>query len=185
MNARRLLRYLKGRLLTPIWGARGAAITDRIIVDGAAPYLWSRGLLDLGSRVSFRGHGARVRLVVSQGGSLRIGSRSFINSGVIIDVKQSVIIGENCLIGDGAQIRDSDYHEVDENGGIRTAPIVLGDNVWLGADCKIMPGVVIGSHSVVAAGSIVTKSVPDRTLVAGNPAREIRKIVASDTFRRT
>ena len=87
--------------------------------------------------------------------------------------------------GEDAQIRDCDYHEVDEGGGVRVAPIVRGYNVRLGADCKIMPGITIGCHSGVAAGSVVTKSVPEKTLVAGNPAREIRELIASEGFYRT
>ena len=51
-----------------------------------------------------------------------------------------------------------------------TAPVVIGDNVWIGANATILPGVTIGSMSVVAAGAVVTKDVPSGVLVAGNPA---------------
>lgn len=60
--------------------------------------------------------------------------------------------------------------------GITTRPIVIGDDVWIGAGAVILPGVTIGSHCVVAAGAVVTTDVPDGTLVAGIPAKTVRKI---------
>jgi len=56
------------------------------------------------------------------------------------------------------------------------APITIGDNVWIGRAAIVLPGVTIGDHSVVAAGSVVTKSVPANAIVAGNPARVLRYI---------
>jgi acetyltransferase-like isoleucine patch superfamily enzyme len=61
---------------------------------------------------------------------------------------------------------------------------VLGDNVWIGRAAIVLPGVTIGDHSMVAAGSVVTKDVPPRVVVAGNPAKVVREITASDEWRR-
>jgi acetyltransferase-like isoleucine patch superfamily enzyme len=58
---------------------------------------------------------------------------------------------------------------------------VIGDNVWIGAFATILPGVVIGSGSVIGTGAVVTKSVPENTLVAGNPARVIRSLAGGET----
>lgn len=55
-------------------------------------------------------------------------------------------------------------------------PITVGNDVWIGGSCVILPGVTIGDHSVVAAGSVVTKDVPANTIVAGNPAKILKKI---------
>jgi acetyltransferase-like isoleucine patch superfamily enzyme len=64
-----------------------------------------------------------------------------------------------------------------DNGmDIEGAPIVIEDNVWLGANVVVMPGVTIGKHSVVAAGSVVTKDVPPDTIVAGVPAKVVKKL---------
>ena len=60
--------------------------------------------------------------------------------------------------------------------GISTKPVVIGDDVWIGANSVILPGVTIGSHCVVAAGAVVTKDVPDHTLVGGVPAKVIKNI---------
>ena len=64
---------------------------------------------------------------------------------------------------------------IDEQG-ITTKPIIIGDDVWIGANAVILPGVTIGKHCVVAAGAVVTKDVPDNTIVGGVPAKEIKKI---------
>jgi acetyltransferase-like isoleucine patch superfamily enzyme len=64
---------------------------------------------------------------------------------------------------------------IDEQG-ISTKPVVIGDDVWIGANAVILPGVTIGRHVVVAAGAVVTKDVPDYSLVAGVPAKEIKKL---------
>ena len=64
---------------------------------------------------------------------------------------------------------------IDEQG-FSTKPIVIEDDVWIGANAVILPGVTIGKHVVVAAGAVVTKDVPDNTIVGGVPAKEIKKI---------
>lgn len=65
---------------------------------------------------------------------------------------------------------------IDEQG-ISTQPVIIGDDVWIGANAVILPGVTIGNHAVVAAGAVVTKDVPDNTIVGGVPAKEIKKIL--------
>lgn len=64
---------------------------------------------------------------------------------------------------------------IDEQG-VSTKPVVIGDDVWIGANAVILPGVTIGRHCVVAAGAVVTKDVPDHTLVGGVPAKVIKNI---------
>ena len=60
--------------------------------------------------------------------------------------------------------------------GVSTQPVVIGDDVWIGANAVILPGVTIGRHCVVAAGAVVTKDVPDNTVVGGVPAKIIKKL---------
>ena len=64
---------------------------------------------------------------------------------------------------------------IDEQG-VSTKPVVIGDDVWIGTNAVILPGVTIGSHCVVAAGAVVTKDIPDHTLVGGVPAKVIKNI---------
>jgi acetyltransferase-like isoleucine patch superfamily enzyme len=67
---------------------------------------------------------------------------------------------------------------------VGVAPIRIGNNVWIGRNALIFPGVDIGDHSVIGAGSIVTRSIPDRSVAVGNPARPIKRLSASDGFVR-
>ena len=60
--------------------------------------------------------------------------------------------------------------------GVSTKPVIIGDDIWIGANAVVLPGVSIGNHSVVAAGAVVTKDVPPHTLVAGVPAKIIKEI---------
>jgi len=92
-----------------------------------------------------------------------------------------VTIGSHVNIAQGVTVTALN-HNFDKPGiridqqGITTRPIVIGDDVWIGAGAVILPGVTIGSHCVVAAGAVVTTDVPDGTLVAGIPAKTVRKI---------
>lgn len=112
------------------------------------------------------------RLHVGEGAELRLGS-GYINYGGDITCCTQVVIGDNCLIGPQVVIRDDDAHEV--IGSARKAPIIIGDNVWVGMRAVILKGVTIGDGAIVAAGAVVTKDVPPRTIVGGNPARVIRE----------
>jgi maltose O-acetyltransferase len=105
----------------------------------------------------------------------------FINYGCSISASQQVRIGDDCSIGTHAIIMDNDFHEIDP-GRRRlrpaSAPIVLEENVWLGARVTVLKGVTIGRDSVVAAGSVVTRDIPPGTIAAGVPARVIRSLEA-------
>lgn len=84
-------------------------------------------------------------------------------------------IGENTLISWDCCIIDRDYHKLGTEESV--APIKIGKNVWIGCRSLILKGVTIGDSAVVAAGSVVTKDVPARAMVAGNPAKIIKENV--------
>jgi acetyltransferase-like isoleucine patch superfamily enzyme len=110
------------------------------------------------------------------GATVAIGARTYLNERIRITCKRSVEIGEDCAIAWDVWITDTDYHSLD--GADPIAPVSIGDHVWIGARSAILKGVDIGTDAVVAAGSVVTKDVPARALVAGNPARVIRENVS-------
>jgi acetyltransferase-like isoleucine patch superfamily enzyme len=110
-----------------------------------------------------------------RGAVLSIGEGSFVNHRSELIAHERVEIGRHCLFAWDVQVMDSDSHSVD--GLPHTAPVVIGDRVWIGCRATVLKGVTIGDGAVVAAGSVVTRDVPARALVAGNPARLVREDV--------
>lgn len=108
---------------------------------------------------------AKSRLIIGDG--VAIGDRTEIHAG------NSVTIGNGTLIAWDCCIMDRDYHKL---GGDteKTAPVVIGNHVWIGCNVLVMKGVTIGDGAVIAAGSVVTKDVPAGALVGGNPAKIIK-----------
>jgi acetyltransferase-like isoleucine patch superfamily enzyme len=109
---------------------------------------------------------------------ISIGNRCALN-GAIIHCNEKVIIGSNCMIGPGTIICDNNSHRVSKDFSERikkaeSSPIIIKDNVWIGMNCLIMKGVTIGENSIIAAGSLVVKDVPDNCLYGGHPARLIK-----------
>lgn len=115
-----------------------------------------------------------ARISIHPGAILDLGS-GYINHNVSIGCHKMIKIGENVAIAENVVIRDSDNHDfISEKAHIRTAPIIIGDKVWIGMNAVILKGVKIGNNCVVAAGSVVTKDIPDNSLVAGVPAQIIK-----------
>jgi acetyltransferase-like isoleucine patch superfamily enzyme len=139
------------------------------------------GDVRLGERVRIRATHVPVELAAGPGAVIEIGDRCYINSGVSIGAQERVTIGKNCAIGNYSLIMDSDFHNTEDHlqPGI-AAPVVLEDNVWLGARVTVLKGVRIGQGAVVAAGAVVTRDVPPRTVVAGVPAKVIRFLEKND-----
>lgn len=97
--------------------------------------------------------------------------------GCYIDGRNGIKLGKNVWIGPGVSIISMN-HDLDDYNQYRiTDPIRIGDNSWLGAHSIILPSVVLGEHTIVAAGAVVSKSFPEgNQVLAGNPAKQIRKL---------
>jgi acetyltransferase-like isoleucine patch superfamily enzyme len=93
---------------------------------------------------------------------------------VAIKCGNHIKIGYGVFIAENVIIRDDDGHDIIDGRHVRSKPILIGDHVWIGTNALILKGVTIGSGSIVAAGAIVNKDVPPRTLVGGVPARIIK-----------
>ncbi|HMP71828.1 MAG TPA: acyltransferase [Kiritimatiellia bacterium] len=113
-------------------------------------------------------------LSISPGARVFLGS-GYINSGLRLDCYESIRIGFSVAIGPEVIIRDSDNHSLDDKP--LTAPVVIGDHVWIGARAMILKGVTIGDGAVIAAGAVVTRNIPPGALATGVPARVIREDV--------
>lgn len=141
----------------------------------------SRMILKEHSRLICRGHiqmFESVKIECLPGAVFEIGNKTYINHDSEIRCRSHISIGDNVSIAYGVLIQDSDYHTVYREDGMpkpETLPIVIEDNVWIGACAIILKGVTLGEGCVVAAGAVVTKNVPASSLVAGNPARVIKQ----------
>ena len=111
---------------------------------------------------------------INEGARLVLGS-GYINMHVAIDCYSAITIGDNVAISERVVIRDSDNHRIGDRE--RSAPIHIGDRVWIGVNAVILKGVTIGDGAVVAAGAVVTRDVPAAALVGGVPAKIIRERV--------
>lgn len=118
---------------------------------------------------------------INQGAIVKIGDHTRIH-GSCIHAREKIEIGNNCLIAGNCQIFDCSAHHLsfDDptnrlNTPGETKPILVEDNVWIGANCIILPGVKIGHGSIIGAGSVVTKSIPPMVIAAGNPARVVEE----------
>ncbi len=105
-----------------------------------------------------------------------------INYGCFILAKDKITIGENSTLAYNVSILTSanpngPHNLLSKIYPAKTAPVTIKDNVWVGANSVILPGVTIGSCCVIAAGAVVNRDVPDNTMVGGVPAKFIKKIV--------
>ena len=113
-------------------------------------------------------------------GNVEIGDDVFFNRACTLVCREAVSIGRGCRFGEMVSIHDESYalsrDEPIGSLGQLTAPIVIAENVWVGAKATILRGVRVGKNSVIGANAVVTKDIPENTVVVGNPARVIRQL---------
>jgi acetyltransferase-like isoleucine patch superfamily enzyme len=111
------------------------------------------------------------------GKNISVGKNVFINSGCSFQDQGGIAIGDGVLIGHNVVLATLN-HDIDprKRGTMHPAPIVIGKNVWIGANATVLPGVTIGEGAVIAAGAVVTKDVPANVIVGGVPAKMIKEI---------
>jgi len=123
---------------------------------------------------------SRVKIMCDvEGAEIYIGKNTRIH-GSCIHAFKKIHIGNDCLIAANCQIFDANGHHSSanqrHNSNGEAKEIKIGDNVWIGANSIILPGVSIGSNSIIAAGSVVNKSIPGEHIAGGNPAKSIKRI---------
>lgn len=147
-------------------GHPGARIARGVKLTGPGTYRLERGsILRKG-----------VRAWVGGGATLHLQRGAIVGERCIINVESGVTMGENSEISWDTQLLDTDFHDITAPDGSmrqRSAPIVLGRRVMIGTGVVVLKGVTLHDGAIVAAGSVVTKSVEAGVVVAGNPARPI------------
>jgi acetyltransferase-like isoleucine patch superfamily enzyme len=154
------------------------------LATGKLPLIDGRGTIRIGDNFRIDGRQFRAELTAIPGAELRLGHHVFFNQGVNVYASISVTIGDGSLFGDLVTVYDTNFHEIDEDTAPVAAPVVIEENVWLARGVLVLPGSHIGRNSVVAAGAVVTGTIPPNSLAVGSPARVHRAITASDHFRR-
>ena len=136
-------------------------------------------------------------LLGAAGKDLSIRPGFWCDYGSNIEIGEDFYTNHNCTILDGAKVTFGDHvfiapncvfstagHPLDaeqRNQGLEYAyPITVGDNVWIGASVTVLPGVTIGSNTIIGAGSVVNRDIPDGVVAVGNPCRVLRKITEED-----
>lgn len=132
--------------------------------------LKNNGEITLGDRVLLH----RFVKLSAYGGKIEIGNNSYIGDRTEIHAGKSVKIGNNVNIAWDCNILDRDYHAFESDVEVIKS-VDIKDNVWIGCRSIVLKGVTIGEGAVVAAGSVVTRDVPPKCLVAGNPAKVIKE----------
>lgn len=158
-------------------------IGNKPIVKGKL-HVKNRGKLIIGRNFLAKAIPIPIFVFVHPEAKLKIGNDVFINSGVDIRCTGEISIGDNVLIGQNSSISDSNFHLVEPNNKEANQSVIISNNVWIAQGCIILPGVHIGNNSVIAAGSVVTKSIPENVLVGGTPAKILRKLNIPENWLR-
>ncbi|HEY0937782.1 MAG TPA: acyltransferase [Trebonia sp.] len=135
-----------------------------------------RGVADVGRHFKARAVSWRSRLVVGADGVLRIGEDFRMNDGASVEAWHEVTIGNNVMMAPFSSIIDDHCHWIEPDSVLNRGPVVIGDNVWLGRNAAVLPGVTIGSGSVIAANSVVSRDIPPNSLAGGAPAKVLRTL---------
>lgn len=166
----------------------GIVLGKNIQIPGKVHWLIRGGKVCIGDNLYFSsgdavnpiGSNLQGAIYVEGGASLTIGNDVGMSS-TRMWIHDSIKIGDHVKIGGCVLMTDTDAHPIDfnvrrsSNKGTKSAPIVIEDDVWIGAHCIILKGVTIGARSIIGAGSIVTKSIPADCVAAVNPCRVIKK----------
>lgn len=175
------------RFLVPAFDAVGPGL------DVSSPRnieIWGAGIT-AGSHLHL--HAAKGNLVRiatwkagEREGRISLGDYVLISPGTHIVSSEEISIGSNTMIASGCYISDSDWHDTyDRTAELeKRRPIRIGENVWLGVRVIVGKGVTIGDNSIVGAGAVVTQDIPPNCIAAGNPARVVRELDPTRSFRK-
>ncbi len=181
-----ILNHFFNKLFLKIFGVTYGANLE---INGRI-FIRNKGKISLGNDVKINsgmnfnpiGCETTTRLIAYQGGEIKIGDNVGISNSIFISRSQ-IQIEDNVLIGNGCKFWDTDFHSLNiidrysnDETDIRSSPIRIKKNAFIGGCAILLKGVTIGENSIIGAGSVVTKNVPNNQIWAGNPAKFIKNI---------
>jgi maltose O-acetyltransferase len=183
-----LLKWRMKYLPYLLFGALRAKISGAVF--GKRPLMRGKIFFDVegkaifGDKLLIIGRPVGVNIKVAKGATLITGERFFMNFGASIEAWSDIRIGSNVMLAPYASITDHNQHETEPGAITYKGPVIIGDNVWIGRNAAVTPGVSIGDGSVIGANSVVSRDIPPNSLAAGAPARVIRKLEIPDGWVR-
>lgn len=159
-----------------LWRKRFASCGSTLRMGRRVVIMKKNGEIHLGNRVMLHKNCKLSAWGTDGRATIKIGSRTYIGDRTEIHAGQNVTIGDGCDISWDCCIMDRDYHKLNTEKEV-FAPVTIGNHVWIGCKVTILKGVSVGDGAVIAAGSVVTRDVPPRALVGGNPARVLKEEV--------
>ena len=182
---------LKTRIVLKFHGikfGKDVLVRGKIIFRGKGKVVLGNDVIINSSVKSNVTAGDRTCILVKKGAALSIGDGARISNARIV-ATDSVEIGQRVFIGAGAKIFDTDFHPIcykerveNKNELAAHRPVEIKDGAFIGAETIILKGVTVGVHSVIGAGSVVTKDVPDFEIWAGNPAKKIKDVSEDESL---
>jgi len=172
------IRRLQYRLFSNSRIVQGRPLIEQpVLFDGKGKIVF-RGDVHLGYRRSPGYYAGYIYMEVrTPEAVIEIQEGTYLNNNCsIISVGPGISIGRVCLIGPEVMIMDSDIHGIENRQQPAQGPVSIGDDVFIGARAVILKGVRIGDHATIAAGAVVTRDVPARSVAAGNPARVVKEL---------
>jgi acetyltransferase-like isoleucine patch superfamily enzyme len=171
------------------------AYNNSLVVNGRLTII-GKGKISVGSNVIINsgldknpvGLATKTILFPYPNANIRIGNNVGISNSLLCAMS-SITIGDNVRVGGGSQILDNDFHSLhlqyrlaNPDPDVQSKPIVIKAGAFIGCNSIILKGVTVGERSVVAAGSVVTKSIPDDEIWGGNPANFIKFLLKNETY---
>lgn len=172
----------------PLLRSRCERVGTRLRMD-SLPYLMGDGRILIGTDVWLSGKSTiAFTNRLSARPELIVGDHTFIGHDCSFRIGRSVTIGRHCRLASQVRVADNDQHPLELEARRRNDPppasqareVVVEDDAWIGTGAIILKGVRIGRGAIVGAGSVVSRDVPEMTIVAGNPATEIRRLQPSE-----
>jgi len=169
---------IRGKLI--VRGGGKVRIGDYSIILGTM-VVESEGEVIIGQHCGFGCYRHQINQITARNADARIeiGSHSFFN-GAEVSARTTIEFGPRCIVSD-ALVEDDDYHSIEINRWdpitvVKSFPIRIGENVWIGSRSAVLKGVTIGDNSVVGLGTVVRKSVPANCVVIGNPQQVVKEL---------